>query len=279
MPPREFDEIENYENPNFRWVSLIVLLLAVAGFLSLAWYAYQTGSDHRVDGEVVVIEADDQPIKEIPQDRGGEEFPHQDKTIYRVLSPEQRDQEDVQVMPEPEEPDMPRAKPQQPKAEAADRKVAQIIQKAVEETQRDVARHKDRERPAADAPAKQPAPPEPKAEVKPQPRPQPRSEPKPKPAPQPAPPKPAEEPAETLSGVLVQLGAFRSHADAQAHWEKLQRQHPAIVGGLQHTIIRADLGDKGIYYRLRAGSFRSETIAEATCTQLAKRQLGCFVVK
>ncbi len=266
MPPREFDEIENYENPNFRWVSLIVLLLAVAGFLSLAWYAYQTGSDHRADGEVVVIEADDRSVKEIPEDRGGMEFPHQDKTIYRVLSPKQQEAEDVRVMPKPEAPDRPEGEPAQ--SEAADRKVAQIIKKAVEDTQRDIARHQES---GQAVPASKPEP-EPKPAPEPAPEPEPQAQAEPAPA--------ARAPsAQPLSGVLVQLGAFRSRADARDHWEKLRRQHPDIVGGLEHTVIRADLGEKGIYYRLRAGGFASQAVAGATCQQLSKRQQACFVVK
>lgn len=325
--PRDFDELDEYENPHFRWVSMIVLALAVAGFLSLAWYAYQTGADHALNGEVVVIEAGDEPIKEVPEDRGGMDFPHQDKTIYNVLRPEDEKGKLVTVIEAPEEPAMPTQPAQEGEKVSADRKIAQIIQKAVEDTQRDM-RHEKRlnekteddadEASDADAkdessaeavteepkdkvaddktvsaapindeikaePVKEPEPDKeelktepvkeepkavPKQEVKAEAVKQPVIEQKKEPA-----------PASTSSGIQLQLGAFRSEAEAKTQWQKLQTANKDVLSGAGYNVVRADLKEKGIYYRLRASGFASSAAADKACKTLSGRKVGCFVVK
>ncbi len=44
-------------------------------------------------------------------------------------------------------------------------------------------------------------------------------------------------------------------------------------------MVRADLGRRGIFYRLRAGPVGDRKAAAAICRTLAKRKLGCMVVK
>jgi hypothetical protein len=43
--------------------------------------------------------------------------------------------------------------------------------------------------------------------------------------------------------------------------------------------MRADLGKKGIFYRLRAGSFANQVTAKALCQSLAKVKVGCLVIR
>lgn len=299
--PRDYDELDEYENPQFRWVSMIVLVLAVAGFLSLAWYAYQTGADHALNGDVVVIEADDRPIKEVPEDRGGMDFPHQDKTIYNVLKTPSGEDEKVTVIAVPEEPKMPTAPAPKQERESADRKVAQIIQKAVEDTQRDMKLQKplaekvNAPKPEPVKPAEEPVKAEPEKEEpkkplvieKPMmknPEPVAKEEPEtvkeePKPEPQKVEqPEPVKD-ATPASDAQLQLGAFRSESDATAQWNKIQSANKDVLGGLSHHIVRADLKEKGIYYRLRASGFASKEAAEKACKTLSGRKQACFVVK
>lgn len=88
-----------------RAVSWLVLGLAASGFVALAWYAYQSGSESVKSDDIVTIEADSSAYKTAPENPGGEEFPHQDKTIYNAIDGSGEGEEKVEkLLPEPEEP-------------------------------------------------------------------------------------------------------------------------------------------------------------------------------
>ena len=55
--------------------------------------------------------------------------------------------------------------------------------------------------------------------------------------------------APSSGGYAVQVSSQRSEADAQASYRALQGKFPAQLGSRQALIRRADLGDKGVYYR------------------------------
>jgi cell division septation protein DedD len=109
------------------------------------------------------------------------------------------------------------------------------------------------------------------------------------PAPPPAPAsvreqtkEPAREPTREsppASGFLIQIAAVREEERAEAEWQRLQRQHADLLRGLKLFVIKADLGDKGVFWRLRAGPFADETQAKSRCADLAKQKVGCLVVK
>ena len=44
-------------------------------------------------------------------------------------------------------------------------------------------------------------------------------------------------------------------------------------------VVRADLGAKGIYYRLRLGGFENQSEAQGVCGKLKSRGVSCFVSK
>ena len=47
----------------------------------------------------------------------------------------------------------------------------------------------------------------------------------------------------------------------------------------QLATVRVDLGDKGIFYRIQAGTLADAGKAEQTCNELKRRKLGCILVK
>ena len=77
-------------------------------------------------------------------------------------------------------------------------------------------------------------------------------------------------------GYVVQLAAFRDADAARTAFRKLQGKHASLLGGLSADIQRADLGDKGIYYRLRAG-YMGKTDAAELCAKLKAQGQGCLV--
>jgi hypothetical protein len=54
-------------------------------------------------------------------------------------------------------------------------------------------------------------------------------------------------------GFLVQVSSQRSEATALETFSELQRRYPSILGDRAPNIQRADLGERGVYYRVRVG--------------------------
>ncbi len=81
------------------------------------------------------------------------------------------------------------------------------------------------------------------------------------------------------SGYLVQLSAQRSESQALAAFNGLKRQFPSLLGNYKPSIQRADLGERGIYYRVRVGPMASQSAANAFCEQLKSSGGNCFVAR
>lgn len=81
-----------------------------------------------------------------------------------------------------------------------------------------------------------------------------------------------------LTGWSVQLSSARDEKLAWGTWDKLKARHKAL-GEMKPVVVRADLGKKGIYYRLRLGGFDTQADAQSACGKLKSRGLTCFVSK
>jgi hypothetical protein len=93
------------EGGRFRWLPGVVVTTAFAGFIALAWHAYHYGAQSVEDGNLVVVEADQTPMKEKPLDPGGMKFPNQDKTVFETFAGNGGNPPKVErIMPPPEEP-------------------------------------------------------------------------------------------------------------------------------------------------------------------------------
>lgn len=84
-------------------------------------------------------------------------------------------------------------------------------------------------------------------------------------------------PSITLGTHVVQVGAFRSQAEADGHWTKLNDRFGGFIDGKAKDVERADLGSKGIYYRLRIAGFDSKSDASDYCEGLKARNQDCLV--
>jgi len=78
-------------------------------------------------------------------------------------------------------------------------------------------------------------------------------------------------------GYLVQVSSQRSESDAQASYRALQGKFPAVLGSRSPVIKRADLGEKGIYYRAMVGPFGSPEEASQFCGNLKSAGGQCVV--
>lgn len=79
-----------------------------------------------------------------------------------------------------------------------------------------------------------------------------------------------------ITGPVLHLASFRSEDSAKRAWQEAMDHNKAALGSLKPIIRRVDLGpDKGIFYRLMAGPFRSLSDAEAVCIQLKQNNQFC----
>jgi SPOR domain len=78
-------------------------------------------------------------------------------------------------------------------------------------------------------------------------------------------------------GYLVQVSSQRNEADAQASYRVLQGKFPGVLGSRSALIRRADLGEKGVYYRAMVGPFGSPDEASQFCGSLKTAGGQCVV--
>ena len=79
------------------------------------------------------------------------------------------------------------------------------------------------------------------------------------------------------SAGYVQVSAQRSEAEAQSAYRDLQAKFPQQLGGRHAVYRRADLGDKGVYYRALVGPFANAEQANAFCSNLKAAGGSCFM--
>ncbi|WP_420348407.1 SPOR domain-containing protein [Pelagibius sp.] len=79
--------------------------------------------------------------------------------------------------------------------------------------------------------------------------------------------------------ILVQISAIQDQNKVAGEWDRLKRGYPEVLGPLRLVVEEAKLGDRGVFFRVQAGGFASETQAENACTLLTERGQPCFVVE
>lgn len=246
------DEDEDYytydatdDDDEKRRTPLVILAIAalLILFAGVVFLAYKQGLKQGALNNPPIIRADNSPIKVAPENPGGIKIPHQDRSVYDRISGADGDNTGLEVehlLPSPEEPIQ--ITPQQ-QAAPAEAPVAPDMQATVPDVKSVETPNTIIVKPAPITPAK---------------------------------PVPAAPASATGKGdYVVQLAAFRDEPSARAAYAKLQDKFPALKS-LSADIQKADLGAKGIYYRLRAG-YLVKADAATLCDNLAAQKQACFV--
>jgi hypothetical protein len=253
--PREEDE----ERPRSRVLAIAVALGVMALFAGGLWFAYTQGMRNAggsaATGEAPLIKADTRPTKVKPEQPGGMQIPDRDKLIYSQTRSGPARPMVEHLLPPAEKP-LPRPTAPPPPAAVATAAVpppASVAEKPA----------------AAPAPASAAAKPEPQGGAS-----STRA-----PAAAPKPPSPRVTPVSTGGGARIQLGSVRSEELARREWERIKRKNPDLLGGLSAVPVRADLGDRGVYYRIQTGPVGDPAKAERICAELKQRDLGCIIAR
>ncbi len=80
-------------------------------------------------------------------------------------------------------------------------------------------------------------------------------------------------------GIRLQLGSVRSEDAARQEWVRMKRHNADLLGHLSANAIRADLGEKGVYFRIQAGPVSDLAAADRICSELRQRNIGCIIVR
>ena len=90
----------------------------------------------------------------------------------------------------------------------------------------------------------------------------------------------ANNPTQTVpagGGYVVQVASQKNEADAQAAYRALQGKYPAVLGSRSSFVKRADLGEKGVFYRAMIGPFASKDEATQLCGNLKTAGGQCLI--
>ncbi|MBL1234765.1 MAG: SPOR domain-containing protein [Rhodobiaceae bacterium] len=283
------DEYHTYdatdEGPRRRGPLLFLgAIVVIAAFAGVVFLAYQQGMKQGAKSGPPLIQADRTPFKMAPEDPGGQKFPHRDKRIYdKISGAEALDNGIERLLPRSEEPidiaRVPNRVPETSKNYVETLPPALEIPSSVGSLvvggqQRAVSTSRSQK--PVPMPAAKPrrlVPPS-STDVS-----------KSKTVTASTVParvvsQPARAPKAVTSGeYVIQIAAFRDVATANAEFASLRAKHSDLLDGMRPDLQRADLGDKGIYYRLRMGFFASKEKASQTCAQLKTRGQGCLVRK
>ncbi len=76
---------------------------------------------------------------------------------------------------------------------------------------------------------------------------------------------------------VAQLAALQSEAAVDQAWRRLASRAPQLFASAHLDIQRADLGQRGIYYRVRAGYFADRDNASRFCERIRQMGQDCIV--
>jgi hypothetical protein len=95
---------------------------------------------------------------------------------------------------------------------------------------------------------------------------------------------PSEEPAPAATpgaeeGWIVQVSSQRTREEAESSWNAMRERYVSVLGSLQPSIQQANLGEKGIFHRVRVGPWPTRAEAVEVCEALKAAGGSCFVAQ
>ncbi len=97
---------------------------------------------------------------------------------------------------------------------------------------------------------------------------------------------PKPNPSKTIrkrGSIRVQISAMSSPESCKEYYQKLGQKYPSIFNKTKYYIEEADLGKRGIFYRLQIGDFFNQVDAEEFCenfiAQSQKSRSECIIVE
>ena len=84
--------------------------------------------------------------------------------------------------------------------------------------------------------------------------------------------------APAMEGWSVQVASATSEDGAWSTWKKMKAKHRSLADS-KPIVVKADLGTKGIVYRVRLAGFEDQNAAKKSCSKLKSSGVSCYVSK
>lgn len=284
-----FEQVGRRKPRNWGWLKLVVILAVLGGGGYAGWKKWGEDFMRPTGDDIPTVRALDGPFKVRPETPGGADVPNRDKEVYGLLDRSDKAGKGKAVteslLPRPEAPMRQPFTATAPGSIASEESSPQMTIDPGEADDDETEMVEAKPEGASAAPAA-PATSVPAPATAARPSPEQVRTAKP-PAPPPPPPAVKSEeqiaaaPATSISAraFKIQLGAVRTEAAARVEWDKLRKAHAAVLGRLALNIERADLGTKGIYFRIQAGPFNDRAAADAACQELTKQKIPCLPIR
>jgi cell division protein FtsN len=85
--------------------------------------------------------------------------------------------------------------------------------------------------------------------------------------------------APASGGYRVQIASLRTPEDAETTIARMKKANGDLFAGLSFDVKRADLPEKGVYYRVQVGPLADASAATGLCDRLKDRKVGCVIVR
>jgi cell division septation protein DedD len=79
-----------------------------------------------------------------------------------------------------------------------------------------------------------------------------------------------------FTGWSLQMGSFRSIQNPNALYARLTQEQAALMQGLKAQVTKADMGERGVFYRLLIGPFQNKAEALGHCQKLKAVGYDCI---
>jgi tetratricopeptide (TPR) repeat protein len=83
-------------------------------------------------------------------------------------------------------------------------------------------------------------------------------------------------PEPVTSGWVVQIASADTEASAWSTWKKMQSRYK-VLKSKSPNVIKADLGAKGIFYRVRLSGYDEQASAKQACAKLKAGGVSCYI--
>ncbi len=251
------EEIDGEEHSRLPLL-IVIALLVLAAFAGVIWLAYNQGVARGRSGAPIVIVAPDGPVRTAPPDADAATTPFTGLKVYgRPETPDAAAQgtalapaQEAQIAPPPP--------------------VAALVPPPSPAEAPPVRLNPETPPVLAAVPAPPPAPARQVAQAAPPPSPG-------AVAPAAAPAAPGAASSALAGKAVLQIGAYESADIANGAWNSFRTRYAEVAGPLAEDVQKADLGAKGIWYRLRVGPFADKAAAAAACEKLKAAGGTCFV--
>ena len=293
IDPFDEDDSDNERGP----IVIVIALITLAALLGVLWVGVNLGRQDGQNGPPI-LRAETAPAKSVPENRGGLQIPHTDKTVFDAINGKKAE-EPEELLPPPEEPII-QAEAPAPEAPSGTASATGTDVNATDaQSALDTLIEEQTETPTATAEA----PTEPEETVAALSPPPAAAEPTPTPVAEPTAPAtpnpnaelqlevttppavevepvPTEAPTPVITDpFFVQVTSVRTRNDALAAWDRLQGKFGTLISAYQPDIQKADLGNRGIYHRLRVGPLEGREAAANLCSQFKQQGQDCITVK